>query len=208
MGSRGARRARSVGGQVENVRARDNASVSLRRMRRRRHPVALPRGITRGRGRSYRPDNRGNVCESSGRQGCAGARAPRVRGSANATRVTPVRRSPRQTLYCARCWSTIRTSGLILASLCPELQQNEINDSGLSPGYRALLWTRKQPGKTGRERKFVGTRCNRTSAIRKKHVINMYDKRSMRNANISGRFLFGNEILDRELTTLSASVGY
>lgn len=71
----------------------------------------------------YRPDSggRGTACESSGRQGCAGVRAPRVRGSAGAKWEAPLRRSARQTLYCARCWLTIRTLGLILARFCPEL---------------------------------------------------------------------------------------
>lgn len=36
-------------------------------------------------GQVYRPDSdRGTACESSGRQRCAGVRAPRVRGSASA----------------------------------------------------------------------------------------------------------------------------
>lgn len=76
--------------------------------------------------RVYRPDSgdRGTACESSGRQGCAGVRGPRVRGSAGAKEGAPLRRSARQTLYCVRCWSTIRTSGLILARFCPELKQN------------------------------------------------------------------------------------
>lgn len=73
----------------------------------------------------YRPDNaRGKACESSGRQRCAGVCEPRVSGAANAKWRAPLRRSPPcQILNCARCWSTIRTSGSILAWLCPELQQ-------------------------------------------------------------------------------------
>jgi len=72
------------------------------------------------------PDSdRGTACESSGRQRCAGVR---VRGSANAKWGAPLRRSPRQTLNCTGYWSTIRTSGLILALLCPELQRINRNE--------------------------------------------------------------------------------
>lgn len=89
-----------------------------------------PRAVTAARlpgGQSYRPDdNDCGVCGSSGHQCCAGvSRPPRVRESANAKWGAPLRRSPRQTLYCARCWSTIRTSGLILARLGAELRKRK-----------------------------------------------------------------------------------